>query len=73
MLADNGHPEYLQREYAGSCGDALQILTDDRTWSFLQPLLEKEKIRLFVNRTILMNYKRLLGDETMQYATMSVS
>jgi hypothetical protein len=63
LLADNGHPEYLQREYAGSCDGCYKILTDDRAWSFLEPLLEKEKIRLFVHRTLLMNYNRLLSDE----------
>jgi organic radical activating enzyme len=63
LLADNGHVEYLQRDYAGSCDACYKILTDDRAWSLLEPILEKEKIRLFVHRTLVMNYNRLLSDD----------
>ena len=31
-------------------------LIDDRAWSLLEPLLEKEKIRLFVERTLLLAF-----------------
>lgn len=62
LLADNGHPEYLQKDYAGSCDACYKILTDDKAWSLLEPLLEKEKIRLFVNRALIANYNRLLND-----------
>lgn len=60
LLADNGFPEYLHRSYSGVCDACYKFLTDDRTWSLLEPLLEKEKIRLFVNRTLITNYNRMI-------------
>ncbi len=55
LLATNGYPEYLERDYAGSCDACFKILTNKSAWDILKPLLISEKHLLFTLRILSQN------------------
>ena len=55
LLATNGYPEYLERDYAGPCDACFKILTNESTWDILNPLLISERHRLLILRILRQN------------------